>query len=101
MADDLSNEFKGIPAAGGPLSPFSANVVPGARIFSADVVPKNRCNRFLQIMLSGRYTWSAEPRSRSGRLRWVAAACAGQTLAALGISQHIGEAIRQIVFEGQ
>jgi len=28
MADDLSNEFKGIPAAGGPLSPFSANVVP-------------------------------------------------------------------------
>jgi hypothetical protein len=29
MADDLSNEFKGILAVGGPLSPFSANVVPG------------------------------------------------------------------------
>jgi hypothetical protein len=40
MADNLSNEFKGISAVGGPLLPFSANVVPGAR-----------------IMLSGRYNY--------------------------------------------
>ena len=26
---------------------FSFNVVPGAPILSANVVPKNRCNRFL------------------------------------------------------
>ncbi len=57
MADNLSNEFKGISAVGGPLLPFSANVVPGVRIFSAHVVPKNRFNRFLRIMLSGRYNY--------------------------------------------
>jgi len=34
---------------------FSLNLVPDARIFSANVVPKNGCNRFLRFMLSGRY----------------------------------------------
>jgi hypothetical protein len=36
---------------------FSNNVVPDARIFSANLVPKVRCNRFLRFMLSGRYTY--------------------------------------------
>jgi hypothetical protein len=45
----------------GPLSDnvvsFSSNVVPGARIFSANLVPKTGCNRFLRFMLSGRYSY--------------------------------------------
>jgi hypothetical protein len=45
----------------GPLSanvvPFSNNVVPDDRIFSANLVPKSGCNRFLRFMLSGRYTY--------------------------------------------
>ena len=36
--------------------PFSRNVVPGARIFSANVGPKTGCYRVLRFMLSGRYS---------------------------------------------
>jgi hypothetical protein len=45
----------------GPLSvnvvPFSNNVVPGARIFSVNLIRKCGCNRFLRFMLSGRYKY--------------------------------------------
>jgi hypothetical protein len=51
---------------------FSSNVVPSAQIFSANLVPKTGCNRFLRFMLSGRYTYGparglcrAEPASGS------------------------------------
>ena len=36
---------------------FSLNVGQRDRIFSANVVPKNRCNRVGAFMLSGRYTY--------------------------------------------
>ena len=38
---------------------FSHNVGPGTPIFSANVVPKSRCNRVGTGMLSGRYTYRA------------------------------------------
>ena len=38
---------------------FSLNLVPDARIFSTNVVPKNGCNRVLRFMLSGRYRYKS------------------------------------------
>ncbi len=40
---------------------FSSNGGPGDRIFSANLVPKTGCNRFLRFMLSGRYTYGQLP----------------------------------------
>lgn len=39
------------------LASFSRNVVPSAPIFSANVVPKSRCNRAMRFMFSGRYKY--------------------------------------------
>ena len=58
--------------------PFSFNVVPDAWIFSTNLVPEIRCNRFLRFMLSGRYTYSTQSNLAVGTtLSWNEAQVGG------------------------